>query len=146
MGYGARRRLRSAPEFSAARAGGVLGTAAGRHDGKVLLLVGAKFDFDCRASLPVSVVYDCNTVRSFLNVEHCNEAFQINAQSLAAVNLGKAGRVMLNSIIGQQLTSDCVSKRDLIFLWKRLRSENVYKVARNGDARIVRSCGDIVLD
>ncbi|AUG33852.1 DNA-directed RNA polymerase subunit beta [Candidatus Hodgkinia cicadicola] len=146
MAYGARRRLRSAPEFSAARAGGVLGTAAVRHGGKVLLHVGAKFDSDCSASLPVSVVYDCSTVRSFLNVEHCNKAFRINAHSLAAVNLGKAGRVMFNSIIGQQLASDCVSKRDLIFLWKRLRSENVHKVAQDGSARIVRSCGDVVLD
>ncbi len=116
MEYGARRRLRSAPEFSAARAGGVLGTAAATRDGKVVLHIGARFDFDCSASLPVSVVYDCDAVRSFLNVEHRDEAFQINTQSLAAVNLGKAGRIMLNSIIGQQFTSDCVSKRDLIFL------------------------------
>ncbi|AUG34227.1 DNA-directed RNA polymerase subunit beta [Candidatus Hodgkinia cicadicola] len=146
MGYGARRRLRSVPEFAAARAGGALGTAAVSHDGKALLHIGAKFDFDCSASLPVSVVYDCDSVRSFLNVKHCNKAFQINAQSLAAVDLGKAGRVMFNSITRQQLTSGCVSKRDLIFLWKRLRSENVHKVAQDGDARIVRSCGDVVLD
>ncbi|AUG26225.1 DNA-directed RNA polymerase subunit beta [Candidatus Hodgkinia cicadicola] len=146
MAYGARRRLRAVPEFSAARAGGVLGAAAVGHDGKVLLHVGARFDFDCGPSLPVSVVYDCGTVRSFLNVKHYNKVFQIDTQRLAAVNLGKAGRIMFNSIIGQQLASDCVSKRDLIFLWKRLRSENVYKVAQDGDARIVRSCGDVVLD
>ncbi|AUG62932.1 DNA-directed RNA polymerase subunit beta [Candidatus Hodgkinia cicadicola] len=146
MQYGARRRLRSVPEFSAARAGGVLGTAAVRHDGKVVSHIGARFDFDCSASLPVSVVYDCATVCSFLNVEHCDKSFQINTQSLAAVNLGKAGRIMFNSIIGQQFKSDCISKRDLIFLWKRLRSKNVCKVAHDGDARIVRSCGDIVLD
>ncbi|AUG91502.1 DNA-directed RNA polymerase subunit beta [Candidatus Hodgkinia cicadicola] len=146
MGYGARRRLRSVPEFSAARDGGALAAAAALHDGRVVAHIGAKFDFDCRATLPVMVVYDCSTVRSFLNVEHCNRAFQINTQSLAAVNLGKAGRTMLNSITGQQLTSDCVSKRDLIFLWKRLRSENVHRVAQDGDARIVRGCGDVVLD
>ncbi|ATW06030.1 DNA-directed RNA polymerase subunit beta [Candidatus Hodgkinia cicadicola] len=146
MAYGARRRLRSVPEFSAARAGGVLAAAAASHDGKVVLHIGAKFDLDCGALLPVSVVYDCKTVCSFLNVEHHNEAFQINTQSLAAVNLGKAGRIMFNSIIGRQLTSDCVSKRDLIFLWKRLRGENVHKVAQDSDARIVRSCGDVVLD
>lgn len=116
MGYGARRRLRSVPEFSAARAGGVLAAAAVRHDGKVVSHVGAKFDFDCSATLPVSVVYGCSTVRSFLNVERCNRAFQIDARSLAAVNLGEAGRIMFNGIVGQQLTSDCVSKRDLIFL------------------------------
>ncbi len=116
MAYGARRRLRAVPEFSAARAGGVLGAAAVGHDGKVLLHVGARFDFDCGPSLPVSVVYDCGTVRSFLNVKHYNKVFQIDTQRLAAVNLGKAGRIMFNSIIGQQLASDCVSKRDLIFL------------------------------
>ncbi|AIC63808.1 DNA-directed RNA polymerase subunit beta [Candidatus Hodgkinia cicadicola] len=146
MGYGARRRLRSVPEFSAARAGGVLAAAAVRHDGKVVSHVGAKFDFDCSATLPVSVVYGCSTVRSFLNVERCNRAFQIDARSLAAVNLGEAGRIMFNGIVGQQLTSDCVSKRDLIFLWKRLRSENVHRVAQDSDARVVRGCGDVVLD
>ncbi len=116
MGYGARRRLRSVPEFSAARAGGVLGTAAVARNGRVLLNIGAKLDFDCGVSLPVSVVYNCKTVRSFLNVKPYDKVFQIDTQSLAAVNLGKAGRVMFNSIIGQQLASDCVSKRDLIFL------------------------------
>ncbi|AUG33739.1 DNA-directed RNA polymerase subunit beta [Candidatus Hodgkinia cicadicola] len=146
MGYGARRRLRSVPKFSAARAGGVLGAAAVRHDGKVVLNVGAKFDFDCITSSPVSLVYGCDIVRSFLNSECCDEVFQINTQSLAAVNLGRAGRVMFNSIIGQQFTSDCISKRDLIFLWKRLRGENVCRVAQDSDARIVRSCGDVVLD
>ncbi|ATW05910.1 DNA-directed RNA polymerase subunit beta [Candidatus Hodgkinia cicadicola] len=146
MEYGARRRLRAVPEFSAARAGGALAAAAVSHDGKVVLRNGAKFDFDCSVLLPVSVVYDCDTVRSFLDVEHCNKVSQINTQRLAAVNLGKAGRIMFNSIIGQRFTSDCVSKRDLIFLWKRLRGENVRKVAQDGDARIVRSCGDVVLD
>ncbi len=116
MEYGARRRLRAVPEFSAARAGGALAAAAVSHDGKVVLRNGAKFDFDCSVLLPVSVVYDCDTVRSFLDVEHCNKVSQINTQRLAAVNLGKAGRIMFNSIIGQRFTSDCVSKRDLIFL------------------------------
>ncbi len=146
MGYGARRRLSAMPVFSRARAGGVLRASAVQHNGKVVLRAGSKFDFDCSALLPVGVVYGCDNVRSFLDVEHCDNTLQANARGLAAVNLGEAGRIMLNSITGQRHMSDCVSKRDLIFLWKRLRSASVYKVARDSDARIAKGCGDIVLD
>ncbi len=146
MSYGARRRLSAIPTFSRARAGGVLRTSAVQHNGKVVLCAGRKFDFDCNALAPVGVVYGCDDVRSFLDVEHCDKTFKANMRGLAAVDLGGAGRIMLNSITGQQCVSDCVSKRDLILLWKRLRSENVHKVARDGNVRIAKSCGDIVLD
>ncbi|XXN13734.1 MAG: hypothetical protein AAI978_00625 [Candidatus Hodgkinia cicadicola] len=149
MEYGARRKLRSTLKFMSARAGGVLiACAVDRRDG-VVLNAGSEFDFKCNAIGPVSVVYNCGNVEAFLNNERHVETSWTDSSVLASVDLPAASRTMLNSIMGQQqhqFQLDTLSKRDLIMLWSRLIAGNVHKLAYDANARIVRGCGDVVLD
>ncbi|XXM93262.1 MAG: hypothetical protein AAI946_00610 [Candidatus Hodgkinia cicadicola] len=146
ISYGARRRLRAVPEFSTARAGGVLITPAVGCDGSVVLDAGFKFRFDCDAFELVNVVYGCDDVSSILSVKQHAKLAWVDSLNLAAVDLSRAGRIMFNSITNQQHGSDTLSKRDLVFLWRRLLAGDAYKLARDANVRIVKACGDIVLD
>ncbi|XXM90088.1 hypothetical protein AADW59_00630 [Candidatus Hodgkinia cicadicola] len=144
--YGVRRWLRPVMKRQPARARAILITPIVAHNGAIVLDAGLRFKSSFRLARLIKVAYDCTNVKAFLNIgRHCEVAAADSACKLASVDFSEAGRAVFNSITTQRCVSDTLSKRDLVFLWKRLVGANVHKLARDTNVRVIKSCGDTVL-
>ncbi|XXN19697.1 MAG: hypothetical protein AAJB65_00565 [Candidatus Hodgkinia cicadicola] len=145
MLYGSRRCLRVVPKFKQARAGGVLVKPVVSDSGKVLLKAGSEFSLSLELLDLIRVVYASDNISLILNTECCESATPVDTHNLSSISFSEAARALFNSITNQSCSSDVLSKRDLVFLWKRLISKDAHRIARDADVRIIKSCGDIIL-
>ncbi|XXM93408.1 hypothetical protein AAHH86_00215 [Candidatus Hodgkinia cicadicola] len=149
--YGRRRRSRPSPVFKRIKPDRKLMTAspAVGPNGKVVLPTGSEFKYCCSNQFGVVAV-----------TAYSEEAKAVLASSCAAVpnwlsrfdfmsiDFAGAGREAFNGLVGQSYGPefDCLTKRDLILLWKLVAGCNVKALARDSSLRVVKGCGDVILD
>ncbi|XXM93593.1 hypothetical protein AAHH87_00500 [Candidatus Hodgkinia cicadicola] len=149
--YGKRRRSRPSPVFKKIETKRKLmvATSVVGPDGKVVLSMGSEFKYCCSNQFGVVAVTAYSEEAKAVLVNSCADIPNwLSRFDFMSIDLAGAAREAFNGLVGQRYRPefDCLTKRDLILLWKLVASCNVKTLARDSSLRVVKGCGDVILD
>ncbi|WGS83443.1 MAG: hypothetical protein P3M73_00065 [Candidatus Hodgkinia cicadicola] len=149
--YGKRRMSRPSPVFKRIETKRKLMTASSvvGPNGSVVLLAGSEFKYCCSGQFGVVAVTACSDeAKAVLATSTAAVPNWINRLDFMSIDFANAGREAFNGLVGQRYGPefDCLTKRDLILLWKLVASCSAKTLANDSSLRVVKGCGDVILD